>query len=166
MPILYIYSNMQFLHKQPANFVSQVLLSHCHLVQLRRSNKIRPALFHSLVTYSCLLINSASWLPPSCLPGRNRPITSLAWKTRVQNGFPTIVLGRRKGENAKKKLKKEREGEFHWILRKHWQVCSSKNKDLEKTYVLPTNMDASLGQHSVQTERQICLWSLQFLLQT
>ena len=38
-----------------------------------------------------------------------------------------------------------------------YKICSYKSKDQEKTSVLPTNMDASMGQHSVQSERQICL---------
>ena len=89
-------SNEQFLQKWPVNSVSQVSLSHGHLVQLRRSNKIWPALLHSWVTYSCLLISSASWLPLSCLPGRNRPVTSLAWEIRVQ---PGCILQRKGPEN-------------------------------------------------------------------
>ena len=46
---------------------------------------------------------------------------------------------------------------LRYTITDHIQICSSKSRDLEKTYVLPTNMDASLDQHSVQTERQICL---------
>ena len=46
---------------------------------------------------------------------------------------------------------------IRYTITDHIQICSSKSRDLEKTSVLPTNMDASLGQHSVQTERQICL---------